>query len=309
LFSNPAQLPYGGGFHRWLGLKSNFIAGKESVDFARNFQSNKTKEAGELVDAAFDAPIHFGASSSLAWLTQRFGMTAFYRAEPDMVAKKIGSDGLPELRFQAEGYGGAVVGMGHRLTPWLSLGLTAKYLLVAEPDVAVSIADQTAIEELQSPTGLQKHLSYGQGMGFDGGLLLFRQGHSVDLLLAAKVDDIGNTKFTGSQKPFKQTMSAGLGITFHSTTDALHLSADLRDIGQAYGESMYKRLYLGAKLMLRTYVGLAMGMYQGYPTAGAVVDLVFVRVGATVYGREYGDHASLGVEPRNMYVLTFAVGK
>lgn len=308
LFANPAQLTYGGQFHRWIGLKTNVIAGTDSIEFAQQVKDGGSSDASTILESAYEHPLHVGMSSALSWLTQNVGICAFARAEPDISAKKYGESGLPEVRFQAEAYGGALASFAVQTLRWLSLGVTAKYLYVGEPDVAIGIAEQQRIQSLSSAEGLKEEASYGKGVGADIGALIFLQGNVADLRIAGKVDDVGGTEFDGSQAPFKQTVSAGLGLTFHSNADAIHLSADYRDILGAYGESIYKRLYAGAKVMIRTYVGVAAGLYQGYPTYGAVIDLIFVRIAATVYGREYGSHPDLGVERRNLYVLSFAMG-
>lgn len=308
IFANPAQLAFGGGFHRWAGFKTSIIAGQDSVELAQDVRNGGSSDSEAMLKSAYDHPLHVGMTSALSWITRNFAVGAFARAEPDISAKKYGESGLPEVRFQAEAYGGGVASFAVQTLRWLSLGVTAKYLYVGEPDVAIGIAEQQRIQALSSPEGLKTEASYGKGIGGDVGALLFFQGDTTDLRIAGKVEDFGGTTFDGSQAPFKQTVSAGLGLTFHNSTDAIHLSADYRDILGAYGESMYKRLYAGAKLMLRTYVGLAAGLYQGYPTYGVVVDLIFVRLAATAYGREYGAHPDLGVERRNLYVLSFAMG-
>ena len=309
LFANPALLPYGEKIYRWIGLKTNLIVGKESIEMANQMkEGGGTADPATILETVYDNPLHVGASGAFSVLTRNVGGAAFYRFEPDFSAKKYGESGLPEVRFQAEGYGGGVLAFAARPLRWLSLGVTGKYLYAAEPDLAVGIADQSRIAELSTQSGMRDAASYGKGIGYDGGALIFLQGSVMDLSIAGKVDDIGGTRFDGTQDAFKQTMSSGVGLTFHSDADAVHFAVDYRDIGDVYGESLYKRLYMGTKVTLRTYVGLAAGLYQGYPTYGGTLDLIFLRLAATVYGREYGTHPNLGVERRNLYVVSLAVG-
>nr|MBP9707838.1 hypothetical protein [Oligoflexales bacterium] len=297
LFANPAQLPYGGKFFRWLGLRTTFIVGKDSVDFAREMIAADKKsstesesganEGGEFVDRLLKTPVHFGSSTAVSFLTNNGGLSAFYRVEPDIQAKKYSETGTPAVVLQGEAYGGAIASIAGR-TPWrnLSLGLSAKYLYAAEPYVSIQIADQQAIESLSSGGGEAETLKEIQtGTGFDAGLLYFVQSSSVDFRLALKADDVGNTKFSGDGNPkeFKQTFHGGLGLTFHNQVDALHLSFDYRDVLGAYEEKNFKKLYMGAKLMIRTYVGVGVGYYQGAPSYGIELDLFIMRISGTLY--------------------------
>lgn len=308
LFANPALLPYGEKIYRWIGLKTNFIVGKESIDLANQMKDGESADTSSMLESIYEHPVHLGASGAFSVLTRNVGGAAFYRFEPDLSAKKYGESGLPEVRFQAEGYGGGALALATRPLRWLSLGVTGKYLYAAEPDIAIGIADQSRIKELSSQSGMREAASYGKGIGYDAGALLFLQGDFLDLSVAGKVDDIGGTTFDGTQEPFKQTMSSGVGLTLHSEADAIHFAVDYRDITGAYEESRYKRLYMGTKVTIRTYVGFAAGLYQGYPTYGTTLDLIFLRLSATMYGREYGAHPDLGVERRNLYVVSLAAG-
>lgn len=320
LFANPAQLPYGGKFFRWLGMRTTFIVGKDSVDFARDMLANQKSsdgenqeaenQGGEFVDRLLKTPVHFGSSTAVSFLTNNGGLSAFYRIEPDIQAKKYSETGTPAVVLQGEAYGGAIASFAGR-TPWrsLSLGLSAKYLYAAEPYLSVQIADQEAIESLSSGGGEAETLNKIQtGTGFDAGLLYFLQASNIDFRLALKADDVGNTKFSGDGNPkeFKQTFHGGLGLTFHNQVDAFHLSFDYRDVLGAYDEKNFKKLYMGAKLMIRTYVGIGVGLYQGAPSYGIELDLFIMRISGTLYTRELS--TSPGVDPRPIYLLSMTTG-
>lgn len=333
VFANPALLPQGGGFHRWLGTTMSLLANKESVDTAREIfnaargasktsssaaegeeatddASAQKDQAQQLVDKALKDPIRVGWGFALSWITSNVGLSVFSRFEPDIRAREYGSTGLPEVKFEVESYHGAALGAAFR-TPlrFLSLGVTAKYIYAAEPTVNVQVSDSDAIRSFANPTFLQDLTSHNVGLGFDAGALIFLQGNWVDLSLAAKADDLGNTAMTGasdSPTQFKQVNSAGLGLTFHTGADAIHMAVDYRDIGGAYGEEMFKRVYAGTKYLIRTWVGLSAGFYNGYPSYGAEVDLIFLRLAATYFTRELGDHP--GVDPRRIYLVSLSTG-
>ena len=64
---------------------------------------------------------------------------------------------------------------------------------------------------------------------------------------------------------------------------------------------MFKKLYLGARLQLRTRLGIAVGLYQGLPTYGLKLDLPFLKLGLTAYSKELGDYP--GQRQRDLIML------
>jgi hypothetical protein len=146
---------------------------------------------------------------------------------------------------------------------------------------------------------------YGKGMGQDLGLLFFAQGNAVDFRFALKVDDVGGTALSGIDD-YKQTYHAGLGLTFHGAMEALHLAVDYRDLTGVYDEALFKKVYAGARIMVRNHMAIAAGLYQGYPTYGVRLDLWLMQIGASVYSRELGDYP--GEKQRNIYLGYFGFG-
>lgn len=345
VFANPALLPYGGKFHYWGGSSFSILANKESIDTARDLfgqasgsssgggeesgaegdDDTATAENSKLMDRALEHPVRVGWGSSLSWITSHFGLSVFSRLEMDLRAREFGETGFPEAHFQAESYHGVVLGTALR-TPWrwLSVGAAAKMIYGSEPNLRVQLTDTDSISQMSDPSLRQDLSNHKTGIGGDLGVLMFFQGQHVDWSFAAKVDDIGDTKFSGGQveenaadaaaaggshndlESFKQVMSAGAGLTFHTGSDAFHLALDYRDMTNAYGEKSFKKVYAGAKLLLRTYVGVSAGYYQGYPTYGAEVDFIVLRLAGTYYTRELGE--SPGVDPRRIYMFTLSAG-
>ncbi len=310
ILSNPAQMPFGGKLFRWIGFKFNLSTAKESVDFAKSLAQGKSDSGNsspsDMIDKISGKPIRVGFSFAQSFITSYLGFMTFGKLEPDLSSQKFGSAGLFEIMFQAEAYAGAAAAFAMRLGPYFSLGLTGKYLYAAEPEISIDISKIADASSLMSRDGLMEKVIPSPGMGMDAGFLYFLQGRTIDYRLALKVDDVGNTKFKGAQASFKQVMSVGTALTFHTYGDAIHLALDYRDFQNAYGEKWFKKTYAGMKVMTRSYVGVAAGLYQGYPTMGAVVDLLLLRIGASIYGRELGD--SPGVNGRNMYVVSMAMG-
>lgn len=306
MFANPALMPYGGKFHRWFGSQFSVLTTRRSIDFARNLTKGggDNNSSSDMVDTVFQYPIHFGALSSISWITNNFGLGVFARLEPDFEGREYKYSGVPSVNFSMEAYGGIVTSFATQTTDWFSIGITPKYLYVAEPDLEVQLTDSDRLSELSNNP--EKAASYGKGVGADIGSLFFFQGDFFDYRIAIKVDDVGDTKFTGTQSPFKQTIHTGMGITFHGNVEALHLSIDYRDVQGVYEEKLFKRLYLGAKFLVRNHFGVATGLYQGIPAIGIRLDLFVMTVGLTAYGREMGDY--INDKQRNIYIAYLGFG-
>jgi hypothetical protein len=313
IFANPALMPWGKKFFRWMGMQSAVLVNKEAVDIAREIgeglssgdsgDERASDSNADPVDTFFSTPVHLGMMQSIGFISNDFALAAFARVEPDFEGKEFGENGLPAVQVSAEGYGGAGASVGWALTSWLSLGVTGKYLYVAEPSLEIPLTDRQRITQMT-----QDRSSYGEagkGIGQDVGALFFAQGDFMDLRLALKVDDVGDTKIS-NHPGFRQTAHAGLGITFHGGVEALHLAVDYRDIANAYHEQQFKKIYAGARLVIRNHIGIAAGLYQGLPTYGVRLDLWLMQIGASVYGRELGDYP--GEKQRNLYLAYIGFG-
>ncbi len=309
VFANPALLPLGGAWLRWVGFQAGFMLDRDLAQSAQSGNIGDAAGTGEssFVDELFAKSLHFGQTATLSFLNKNVAISAFERVELDVEGQRFGDGGLPSVNFAVEAYGGILTSSAFRPARWISLGVTAKQLYVSEPVIQVPITDQNKIRELTENTSkLQDEISLNQGTGADLGALFLLQGFNLDLSLGLKVEDLGGTKFTGSQPDFPQTFNAGFGLALHGTKEVLHLSLDYRDIGNAYDEKTFKKVYIGARLMLRNMLGVACGLYQGIPTAGIRVDLLLFKLGVTAYGRELGSFP--GDKQRNMVMIYTSLG-
>ena len=90
MFSNPALIPYGPGFHRWSGNETTLIVGKDSVDFAKSMKgggASTPEDKAKLIDTVMKTPIHVGALNNFAYINRFFGLSTFSRNEFDLCAK------------------------------------------------------------------------------------------------------------------------------------------------------------------------------------------------------------------------------
>ncbi len=309
VFANPALLPLGGAWVRWLGFQAGFMLDRDLAQSAQGGGLEGATGSGEtdFVDQLFSKSLHLGQTATLSFLNQNFAVSVFDRVELDVAGERFGDSGLPSVNFGVEAYGGVLTSYALRPVRWFSLGVTAKYLYASEPEIKVPVTDQEKIRQLSSDTSsLRDEIAFNQGTGSDLGMLFLWQGHHLDLSMGLKIEDLGGTRFTGDQESFPQTYNAGLGLALHGTKEVLHLSLDYRDISNAYDEKTFKKVYLGARFMLRNMVGVACGLYQGIPTAGLRLDLLLFKLGITAYGRELGTYP--GDRQRNMVMLYTSFG-
>ncbi len=317
IFANPALMPYGGAFHRWLGNQTSIIASPDSARFIDQERGiGAQQSAADIVDLALNTPIHFGFNTMFSWILNNVGIGLFSHMEFDIRGRERADDFLPSIRFRADGYGGVGIGMGFRTVRWLSLGITAKAIAAAEPDISISLTDQEAIAALSDYKGLLRDSGIGLGIGGDLGMLMFFQGKTIDYRFALKIDDVGDTSFRPIslggdgedviRAPFEQTYSVGTSVTLHNAADAIHFSLDYRDITNEYDQPIFRRIHAGTRVVLREFVGFGAGLYDGYPTYGIQIDMVLLKLGASIYTREMGEN--LGDDKRNMYHVYFAAG-
>ncbi len=313
--ANPALLPVSGSFHRWLGSEFALHINKESVDYAKTLMpgsSSSSSDSGNssaFVDHVFQNPFLAGTQTSFAYLNAYGGLGFFSKFEVDLEAQEYGPTGMPTIILNGKSYSGGTLSGAGRIpfTPF-SLGVTGKYLMLAEPGAAIDVSDPNAVAQYQDPSAISALVTPSTGTGFDIGALMFLQGPRVDWRVALKVDDVGGTKLSGGDAidDFKQVTSVGGSFTLHTGKDALHVSVDKRDIQNAYSMPPFKAIRAGAKLTLRGYAGVAAGYYDGYPSAGAELDLIFLQLGFATYRREIT--GAPGVNPRNVYIMNMAAG-
>lgn len=309
MYANPALMPWGNKFHRWMGSQMGLYYTKASQETIQGLAGGGNDAASLDAETLLDSEVSGGFFTSTSWITSHFGIGMFGSGGIDLEGSEHGSaTGAPVIKFGAEAYGGGAVALAIKAPKILSLGLNLKYVTISEPALDIPLIDQEAIADLQSnPDVIQSQLQLGTGAGFDVGTLFFLQGSWIDYRLAFKVDDVGNTKLSGGDTAeLKQTMHVGTALTFHGNTEALHLALDYRDISGAYEEKMFKKVYAGVRLLLRNYWGFALGIYHGNPTFGAKLDFVFFRVGMTYFKKELTD--VIGERPRATYMYYFALG-
>jgi hypothetical protein len=304
MFANPSLTAFGPGVFRWFFLRTGLHLGADSVELAYGIAKSKGQVAdpAALIQKVIKTPIYAGFDFSLGALTRYGGIGAFISTRVDLAGRQYGSMGFPEIRARGYGYGGAVLTNSGFVGDWLALGYGLRYQGNAELYKTIGLVDMMSGSGASALGGeLRNAVKYGYGAGLDLGATTQYRTKNFDFRWATTVNDVGQTKFTGNLAPWKQTVSTGVGVIYHTRSSALHCAVDVRDLEAAYGEHWTRRSYAGCKALLSKRVGVGAGLYQGWMSYGVVLSALFIRLEAGTYTKEMG--SQVGTDPRRVYFV------
>ena len=201
--------------------------------------------------------------------------------------------GIFEPRIQADGRGDFVVAIGaaNYISPKLAIGGNAKIVnsRLTNFDVRVTKAGDTfgtVLDSLKEST---------TGFAADFGALYRLSGKTT---LGFAIQDfygkVGNETFPVNVKA---------GIAWRSSR--LTLAADITDILNKDGVSVYNRVFMGGELSL-PLIQIRSGFYQGYPTAGAGINLKFIKLDYAYYRKEFSRRP--GLDGRGQHEIQGKIG-
>lgn len=306
LFSNPSLPALGPGVLRWIYSRTSIHFGADAIDLAKD--SYEKKKAGnlkvdsELIENVLKTPIHIGNDLNLGFITAFSGIGIFQCSRTDIQGRQYGSVGLPEIRTRAEAAAGLATFAAMPVGETVALGVSLKPLYAAESFENISLSDFSGSGTRQLLSDLKNNTQYGLGVSTGFGATVQFRSVNFDLRFAATIDDVGQTKFNNPDvEPWKQITNLGVGLIPHTRSNAVHCAFDLRDIEAKYGEHWTRRSRAGCKVLFRSRIGVGAGYYQGWPSYGVVLNLMFLRLEAGSYTREFGREA--GTNGRRVYFL------
>jgi hypothetical protein len=124
----------------------------------------------------------------------------------------------------------------------------------------------------------------GTGLGGDLGAIVrlpWRFSPSVGVV----VKDVGSPRIGDSLRN-RQDVRVGAAAKQAFNIGTLKVAADVRRIG--YPEDFWKKVHLGAEFAFPRFVSVRAGLYQGYWSAGATLDLRLLRLAYATYAAEVG---------------------
>lgn len=144
-------------------------------------------------------------------------------------------------------------------------------------------------------------LKTGTGVSGDvGGIVTFPVAMSPSIGVVIK--DIGSPSFGDAVKN-RQDIRAGFGARQEFPIGVLKVGLDVRRIG--YGEDAWKKVYLGGEFAFRKFLSLRAGLYQGYVTGGASLDLWVAHLSYATYAQEMGEFPGQVSDRRHTAQLAF----
>jgi len=311
VFANPSLPAFGAGVLRSIYMRFGLHANREAFDLGRKIRSGDAKVDAAFLAKALKTPYHGGLDASAGFITSRVTLGVFASTRLDIQGRQFGTTGMPELRSRSHAHGGAAVGASYAWRDTLAFGVAVKPMQVAEANENIGLDSLTGggTESGESGTGsapnltdrLQSALKRGFGVSTDVGVTLQKRTQALDVRWGVVLRDIGDTRFTGTLAPWKQTLGTGVGVTLHTADSALHCAVDGRDVLAAYGEHWTRRIFAGCRAITARWFGLAAGIHHGYPSFGGILNLYVVRLEAGTYSREMG--AQVGTNPRRIYFI------
>jgi len=221
----------------------------------------------------------------------------------------FGPEGLLEVNADAT-YGG-IGGFSAGLSDTFFVGLTLKSL-----HREALIHKFTARELVEQENDLSNYIkdqlrTTGDAVGFDAGLLWkMAPDSALRPSLGVSVLNIGDLDFKDAGT-IPQTLNIGVSINPETFFRSVTLGLDYIDVTKAYTQDsdMAKRIRYGMEIqlfdILPVEMALRAGMYEGSPTFGADLRLLFFTLSGAMYTEEVGAYAGQDKDKRYIATLNF----
>ncbi len=270
----------------------------------------------EAQDVDFDS-----TTETVAFIRKHLGETGNARVSfvPSFIKKNFGlallahskatyrfdNPAFPEMSIDATGTGSAHLGMGHSfLADRLSVGATVKYI---EASTLTQTYTAQQIADPNFDTIIEDDMLDGSGFGFDLGAI-YKLPFKIDSTVGLSIINFGGVDL-GDAGEIDQQVNIGAAVN-HSfeQTSWLNLvgAFDIVDLFQEAGtdDDFYKRLRFGLEVQMPVLT-LRTGIYQGYGTFGASLDLKFAKLEYANYAEEVGAFAGDSADRRHVVQLAF----
>lgn len=301
VFYNPAGLDR---VPAWgLGVVNPLVeVGEDGLDFARDAQDTDFDDAGEVTDLLRD---YVGTSEHYrAALFPHFVMRHLELGVLAQVSATLQPNNrvFPETDVAALQTLSAHLGTGFGFFEGrLRLGAAAKYVQAHRLDEVYTV------EHIAAPDfrdRVEDDLEEGRGFGVDLGAMVTAP-VALEPTLGLTVLNVGDTNL-GDAGELPQQIN--LGVSVHHRFSWLEVTgaADWVDVTTRVGEDddPYKRLHFGVESRFPKVLSIRGGLYQGYATLGATVDLWALRLDYATYAEELGSAAGDRADRRHVAQLT-----
>ena len=304
LFYNPAGLDK---VQHWSFALLNPLAeaGENSQDLYKDINDtdfDNTSEVTELLRKHVGEHQHVRAAVLPYFVKQHFGFGVLGQATVDA---EVNNPQYPEADISAVADVAGVCGLGFGFLDnhALRVGASAKFVQrkrLQETYTAIQIADDNFDDTINDDT------LDGSGIGFDLGAL-YTFSAPLEPTVAMVIQNVGKTNL-GDAGEIPQQVNLGAGIHFDYSFLSVNAAVDAMDITANVNEDekdFFRRLHMGAESWLGERLGLRLGLYQGYFSAGATLNLWVLKLDYANYAEEVGAYAGQRVDRRNVVQISF----
>lgn len=304
IFYNPAGL---GRLNTW-SLEIPLVAetSKSNVDIYDEVQDvdfDSTSETTDFIRRHLGETADFRLGLVPNFVKKNFGVALLAQAKTSL---RFDNAAFPEASVLAQGTGSAHISLAHSFfQDKLSLGATAKYIEAATLDqtyTAQQIADSNFDQRVEDD------FLDGSGFGFDLGAI-YTLPFKLESTVGLSIINVGGVDL-GDAGEIDQQVNIGAAAK-HSFEKIswMHFvgGVDLVDIFTQAGndDDYFKRVRIGFEIQM-PILTLRTGIYQGYGTYGATINLKFIKLEYASYAEEVGAFAGDSADRR--HVIQLALG-
>lgn len=302
LFFNPAGLAK---VDQWsMGLINPLLESSESnSDLYKDVDDtdlDATSEVADLIRDNLGETAHFRLALFPHVVTPNFAIGVLGQVQANLEARNVAN---PEMDVDALGTASGHLGYGHGFfNDILRVGAGAKYISASRLREVYTAADISADD---FDTRVEDDMMDGDGFGFDVGVMVTAP-VLLKPTLGVVVLNVGDVDL-GDAGVLPQQLNVGVSLAHDFSWVKITGAADILDITKDAGfdEDMNKRLHMGLEAKTK-YLALRTGLYQGYGSFGATIDLRLLKLDYANYAEEISSFA--GGKPDRRHVAQVTIG-
>ena len=303
---NPAYTCMVKGFN-WSMVNGNLAVGDlQNIDFIQNLSTSD-----ERTPTAANLSTFMGKSVSVrldgfsAFSIPCFGMGLYHNALGNFQVQNPAYPHIDTFYLTETGFS---IGGGIPLGDNLALGLAVKRIQRRGGPYSFGPESISLLDEADGFTTMLSSVENGGlGYGLDAGFVARLGNSPLNPTAALSWRDLGSTAFTkssGVTAPERQKDNLVMGLTFDGSLPLIGIAGGLeyRHITDT-NEQIGKKIHMGLELSLAMF-DIRAGLYQGYTTYGAAVDLWLIQLQGSLYSVEQGVYPGQTPEQRGQFGLS-----
>jgi len=267
----------------------------------KDTEFDNTSEVNKLLRKHLGENQHVRASVFPYFVKQHFGFGVLGQAT---INAEVNNPQYPEADISAVGDVAGVFGLGFGFLDnhALRVGGSAKYIQrqrLQQTYTAIQIADENFDETIKDDA------VDGTGLGFDLGAM-YTFPVTLKPTAALVIQNVGGTKL-GDAGEIPQQVNLGAGLHFDYGFMSINAGLDAMDITKNVNKDekdFFRRLHMGAESWMGKRLALRLGVYQGYFSAGATLNLWILKLDYANYAEEVGAYAGQAVDRRNVVQIS-----